>query len=1217
MDFSSRTFMPKEAIEYLRNTIPELDIYLEKGQIEIILYKDWHSGAESPDPEKTIKNWVGKADYALANGYDGLRLVQDTSWLKNDWKSLIGYEEKLDLAIENRRIIALCTYPSGKFDTGETIHAALNHQFVLVKKEGNWEKVENPRLKKTEKRTNQFSREAETELKEKNEGLEKLLEEKTVELEKTSESLKESEKCLSQTQKIAHIGNWNWNIVTGELYWSDEVYRIFGRNPERFRATYDTFLSSIHPDDLEFLVNAIKKGFNGELQNIDYRIILPDGEERAVHTQAEIIFNEENRPVRAEGIVQDITESKRTEKVLQEREEQYRAFFENSMDAVLLASPDGTIDAANKAACETFGMTEEEIIRAGRNDILDQSDPRLKPSLEERDRTGRFKGEINHKRKDGTIFPGEVSTSLFRDKNGLTKIAIIIRDITERKRIEEALRKSEEHYRMLFTNMTEGFFLGEIICDRDGKPYDYRFLEINPAFELHTGVMGEQVLGRSHLEVFHKADPNVIEKYGLAALSGKPAHLEFFTHLTDRYLDIYVFSPEKGKFAAVFRDITERKKIEEKTRQRAEEIETVMEVAPVAIWISHDPQCHNITGNRMANEFYEAQSGENVSASSTPLWRFFQKGCELTAEELPMQKAAFKDIAVHNEEIDVLLQSGERKTLLGSASPLHDADGNVRGSVAASIDITQRKKAETELKETLDNLENLVKGRTEELEQAYSFLKESETKLAEAQKMAHIGNWDWDLVTNKIYASDEMCRIFGLDPQEFDASYEAFLNHVHPADQDDINAAYKAVLNGKELVGMDYRMVSADGQERVVHGQGEVTYNRENIQVRIRGTVQDITERKRTERALELSEERYRIIAEQTGQLVYDYNVEEDIANWAGNIEEITGYTPDKFRNMNLQFLLSCIHPEDEKMFLERYERFMNYGGTYRSEYRFKKDSGEYIYVEDQGVCLKDENGRVKRILGAVKDITERKKAEKALANIETARKREIHHRIKNNLQVISSLLDLQAEKLRNKKHAEDPEVLTAFRESQDRVMSIALIHEELHESKGTDKLDFSPYLKKLVKNLFQTYSVGNADLCLDMDLEDNIFFDIDVAVPLGLIVNEIVSNSLKYAFLDRDRGTIRIKLCREQNEELEYKKCKNRKEYSKSNARKEYSKSNATNFVLTVSDNGSGLPEEFNVEDSNTLGLQLVLILVDQLDGKLDLNRDSGTEFTIRFPEI
>lgn len=159
-----------------------------------------------------------------------------------------------------------------------------------------------------------------------------------------------------------------------------------------------------------------------------------------------------------------------------------------------------------------------------------------------------------------------------------------------------------------------------------------------------------------------------------------------------------------------------------------------------------------------------------------------------------------------------------------------------------------------------------------------------------------------------------------------------------------------------------------------------------------------------------------------------------------------------------------------------------------------------------------------------IRDITERKKAEEAMVNIEIVRKKEIHHRIKNNLQVISSLLDLQAEKFNNRECVKNSEIVEAFKESQDRVTSIALIHEELHEEEGTtDTLNFSLYLHRLVKNLFQTYRLENTDISLNLDLEENVFFDMDIAVPLGMIVNELVSNSLKYAFSGRETEKFRL----------------------------------------------------------------------------------------------
>ena len=205
------------------------------------------------------------------------------------------------------------------------------------------------------------------------------------------------------------------------------------------------------------------------------------------------------------------------------------------------------------------------------------------------------------------------------------------------------------------------------------------------------------------------------------------------------------------------------------------------------------------------------------------------------------------------------------------------------------------------------------------------------------------------------------------------------------------------------------------------------------------------------------------------------------------------------------------------------------------------------------------------------------------MAKAEDARKKEIHHRIKNNLQVISSLLDLQADKF------EDENVREAFRESQSRVLSMSLIHEELYKGEGTDTLDFSAYLQKLAENLFQTYSLSSQNIRLYVDLEENASFNMDTVVPLGIIINELVSNSLKHAFTEKE-GEIRIKLCREEKNNETHKSL----------------------FSLTISDNGKGIPENVELESLESHGLQLVSILVDQLDGKIELKREHGTEFRI-----
>lgn len=758
---------------------------------------------------------------------------------------------------------------------------------------------------------------------------------------------------------------------------------------------------------------------------------------------------------------------------------------------------------------------------------------------------------------------------------------------------EEELRKSEERYRTLFMNMTEGFLLAEIIYNKEGKPYDYRYLEVNPAFELHTGMKREQILGRTVLEVFPRVNHKLVEKYLEIAFTDKSKYFEVFSQEFHKHLDIYVFSPGKGKIAIIFKDITERKQMEEKTRQRVEELEAVMEVVPVAISIAHDTQSRNITGNRMANEIYGAKTGENVSANITPVRHFFQKGHELAADELPMQKATLKDIDVRNEELDMLLPSGEWVTILGSASPLHDINGNVRGGVAAFMDITERKKAEAKLKETLDNLEELIKQRTEELEKAYNSLKESEEHLRLALECAKAGMWMLDFQDNW-KTTPQMNALFGRS-ESSPIKYEEFISMIHPEDQERVAQAWNKATECKEFYDQEYRIIWQDDSIHWLSSKGSVIELHSGIR-QFMGITTDITERKQAEEKIR----HLANIVESSNDAIITKSLNGTITSWNKGAEQIYGYSAEEILGKEILIL----EPEDLKGEIKQLsdkvkqdQKILHY-----ETLRLKKD-GTKINVSLSLSPVFDSTGKLTAISVIVRDITERKKAEEALAKMEATRNKEIHHRIKNNLQVISSLLDLAAEKFNNRQLIENKEVLEAFRESQNRVMSIAFIHKELHEGEGLEKLNFSLYLEKLAENLFQTYRVGHSGIGLDLNLEDNVFFDTDIAVPLGMIVNELIFNSFKYAFPDRNKGTIRIKLFGEgvTNEP---------------NSKEELIRKD-TKYTLIVSDNGIGIPENIDLESTDTLGLQLVSILVDQLDGEIKVRRDQGTEFTIWFNEI
>lgn len=635
-------------------------------------------------------------------------------------------------------------------------------------------------------------------------------------------------------------------------------------------------------------------------------------------------------------------------------------------------------------------------------------------------------------------------------------------------------------------------------------------------------------------------------------------------------------------------------------------------------------------------------------------------------------------------------------------------------SVAILIaQVIERKKAEDALKKAHDKCKGLVKERTTELEEAYYSLKDSERSLTEAQELAHVGNWVWDIKTDKGDWSDELYCIFERNHQESAPTYDEYLNYVHPDDRKYVTDAFQKAINGIPY-SIDHRIVLANGEERTIHIKSKVVFDEKNTPIQVKGIVQDITERKkakekierlaniieytndgiglitpegivlewnkgeeqiygyniedivgrhisvlapphmknepmdhielirqtrtsfnytasrmrkdgktidvsitlapvfdshgeltaisfitrditeqkRAEEKLRESEEKYRNIVETANEGISLINSEGVITFVNQKMADMLGYSIEEVVNKKIW---DFVEEEKKSTVIKGFEGRMHGSKCNSFEFELLRKDGSNLWVLINARDIFDSEGKFSGSLNLHTDITQRKKDEEAINYIEIARKKEIHHRIKNNLQVISSLLDLQADKIKHKNNITKSEVLEAFKESQDRVISMALIHEELHKDGKLDSLNFSHYVKELVDNLLLTYRLGNEDILLDMDIEEDVFFDMDTSVPLGMIINELLSNSLKYAFPDRENGEIQIKLHREESGECEIEHL-------------------YTAYILSISDNGVGIPEDLNIENLDSLGLQLVTTLVEQLDGELKLKRNNGTEFIIRF---
>jgi PAS domain S-box-containing protein len=259
--------------------------------------------------------------------------------------------------------------------------------------------------------------------------------------------LKSSEGRLEQVERIAHLGNWTWNIVTNELDWSDEIYRIFGRVPQEFEVTYDTFLNFVHPEDRKFVIQSVDKAlYENTPYRIDHRIILSDGRERMVQEQAEVIFDETGRPIQMIGTVQDITEFKRTKDELQKSKARLQSIFDGISDPLILLGEGLTIHAVNRPTLNYYMIKNPDQIIGkpcfvGLGNQSEICEGCIIPEAVSEGREQKFQCRSL---KSSDQFE-EVSLYPIIDDNGNIEATIIrIQNITEEKRMEKQLIQSEK-----------------------------------------------------------------------------------------------------------------------------------------------------------------------------------------------------------------------------------------------------------------------------------------------------------------------------------------------------------------------------------------------------------------------------------------------------------------------------------------------------------------------------------------------------------------------------------------------------------------------------------------------------------------------------------------------------------------------------------------------------------------------------------------------------
>jgi PAS domain S-box-containing protein len=344
----------------------------------------------------------------------------------------------------------------------------------------------------------------------------------------------------------------------------------------------------------------------------------------------------------------------------------------------------------------------------------------------------------------------------------------------------------------------------------------------------------------------------------------------------------------------------------------------------------------------------------------------------------------------------------------------------------------------------------------------------------------------------------------------------------------------------------------------------------------------EIDERNRAEQALAKSEQRLELALNGADLGLWDWNIDKNELFLDPKWLQTLGYSADDIQ-IPTSWWRKLIHPDDKSAVDSAMDGHLNGSRPfYEAEFRLLSKAGDWKWVLSRGkVVERDPNGNPSRVTGTSLDITDRKAAEDQIRGSLKEKEvllREIHHRVKNNLQVMSSLLRLQS------RYVKDDGYREMFRESVNRVHSMALVHEKLYQSQNLAEIRINDYLAAVTKQLMGAYESVQGRVALGIEVQP-LSLGIETAMPLGFIVTELLSNALKHAFPGTREGKVTISPCRT-NGDLD----------------------------LVISDNGIGMPAEFPLKHPQSLGLRLVAIFVDQLQGETELTGNPGTRVRITF---
>jgi len=438
--------------------------------------------------------------------------------------------------------------------------------------------------------------------------------------------------------------------------------------------------------------------------------------------------------------------------------------------------------------------------------------------------------------------------------------------------------------------------------------------------------------------------------------------------------------------------------------------------------------------------------------------------------------------------------------------------------------------------------------------------------------------YDIDFESGLVWRNDGYHHLFG-DILDDENQIDWWHDRIHPEDRQRVIKSSTDAKNKNRVFWTDeYRLQKYNGTYAYVIDRAYFIRNAKGVAKRKIGAISDITDRKQAELELQESVNRYRGFFEKNPVPMWVYDIDTlDFVDINTAAIQHYGYSREDFLSMKITQIRAHndVHPVLKDL--------SSADSDLRSFFwRHIKKDGTIIDVELKSQPIRIADGQRTRLV-AIYDITARKLAEQQVRTSLHEKEillKEVHHRVKNNLAIIYSLLSLQADQF-------DDEVLRdPLVESMNRIRTMSLIHEKLYQSESLAKINLKSYIHDLVAGLKSSMSNNEDDIAVDITADD-VILDVTLAVPCGLIINEILTNSIKHAFRGREDRSISIAI---------------REEYS--------------DYHIIISDNGKGLPEDFNPKNANTLGMTLIFGLSDQINASVKVTSNKGTSFSIEIPK-